>query len=457
MTAERTANLLTRLEAHIEAGDLLPGGAHVLIAVSGGLDSIVLLHTLHTLSNRFAFRLTAAHFDHAMREGSAADASFVEDVCARLRVPCVVRRTSEAIGTESAARDARYRFLLSAAGKVKASRIATAHHADDQVETVLFRLIRGSGLRGMAGIPARRGRIVRPLLPFRRSEIEAYANAMQLGWREDPTNRDPEYAARNRIRHDVIPALERARPGAIRSILAFSEEAAAAESAWIRIIDDVERGLAVRTPDGAFQLARESLLRYHPHVRARVIRRISGRFGPVPGRAATEAALDFVSRAASGATLELRGGLRLERHFDRLVIRPAPESVTADRPLVIREPRGGQGQATIGGRRLRIDWSLGEATGTELAESFDPTALRFPLEVRAWRPGDRIRTNAGTRKLKKMFVEQRVARPDRARTPILVQDDGRVLWAVGVARGRGAEPMPGDPVFQISVTDADID
>jgi tRNA(Ile)-lysidine synthase len=380
---------------------------------------------------------------------------FVTDLCERWHLRCVVRRAGTRLDTESAAREARYRFLLAAGVTVGADRIATAHHADDQAETVVFRLIRGSGLAGLAGIPARRGRIVRPLLPFRRAELAGHAAHYSLEWREDPTNADAEHTTRNRIRHEVLPALDRARAGAVRSILALSAEAAAAETAWDRIIDDVERDLTIRTPDGAFQLARDSLLRYHPHVRARVIRRILGRLGPMPGRAATDAALDFVRRAASGAILEFRGGLRLERHFDRLVIRPAPKPPTADRPLVIREPRGGQGEATIGGRRLRVVWSLGDEAGG-VAESFDPTALRFPLELRAWRPGDRIRTSGGTRKLKKMFVERRVTRPDRVRTPVLVQDDGRILWVVGLARSRGAEPVAGDPVFQIAVSDADF-
>jgi tRNA(Ile)-lysidine synthase len=445
-----------RFGAHIESSGLIERDAHILVAVSGGVDSVVMLHLLQASTPRFGWRLTVAHFDHAMRPGSAEDAAFVDQLSARLSLPCMVRRATESIRTENAAREARYRFLAGACTRAGASHIATGHHADDQAETILFRLIRGSGLAGMAGIPSRRGRIVRPMLPFRGDEIEAYALEADLAWREDPTNHDTAFAVRNRIRHEVIPALERARPGATRAILEFSREAAAAESAWMRVIDDVEQSVAIRSPDGAFQLARDSLLRYHPHVRARVIRRILGRFGPMPGRAATEAALDFVRRAASGAILELRGGLRLERHFDRLVIRPAPEPPSADRPLVIREPRGGRGEATIGGRRLRIEWSLGDDANSNGAECFDPTALRFPLELRAWRPGDRIRTNAGTRKLKKMFGERRVARPDRKRTPVLVQDDGRVLWVIGLARAKAAEPAPGDPVFQISVTDAEL-
>lgn len=450
------SRLIDRFAAHLDASDLIPHSAHVLVAVSGGIDSIVLLHLLHRLKERFALHLSVAHFDHAMRADSASDATFVNDLCAGWNLPCNIRRTTVSLCTENAAREARYRFLFATSARIGANRIATGHQADDQAETVVFRLIRGSGLAGIAGIPARRGRIVRPLLAFRREELAAHAREHGLEWREDPTNRDPAYAVRNRIRHEVLPALERARPGAIRSIVAIAEDAASAESAWNRIIDDVERSVAVRSSDGAFQLARDALLRYHPHVRARVIRRILGRFGPAPGRAATEAALDFIRRGASGAILELRGGLRLERHFDRLVIRPAPEPLSADRPLVIGEPRGGQGEATIGGRRLHIVWSLGGNAGAGVAESFDPTALRFPLELRAWRPGDRLRTNAGTRKLKKIFVERRIARPDRASTPVLVQDDGRVLWIVGLVRGRGAEPVPGDPVFQISVTDANF-
>ena len=439
---------------HITRTGLIPPASHVLVAVSGGLDSIMLLHLLCEASSGLELRLTAAHFDHAMRTSSADDAAFVRAACAALGVPCECGRATSILAGETAARAARYQFLHETAARVDADRIATAHHADDNVETVLFRLIRGTGLDGLAGIPQRRGILVRPLLPFPRARIVACAQTRGIAWRDDITNADPSHTLRNRIRHELLPALEQIRPAVRTAILAVSREAAEARAAWHHVIDAVERDVSMRTDDGAFQLARDALLEYHPHVRARVIRRLIGRLGGTPGRAATAAAVAFMTTGASGKAIQLPGGLRLERAFDRLVLGPAPRVRTGDRSVQIMDPRPGWGDASIGGRRVRLEWRLTDAPAAG-ALSFNPAALRFPLEARGWLPGDRIRLRAGTRKLKKLFAERRVPRRDRDRTPVLVQGDGRVLWAAGIAFEKGAEPVPGEPVFQVVMTDAE--
>jgi tRNA(Ile)-lysidine synthase len=451
--AEAAGSLLDAFESRLERTRLIPPGSNVVVAVSGGLDSVVLLHLLRA-AHRLDVRLCAAHFDHAMRPDSAADAEWVRALCHEWGVQCQVGRAATAPTSEAGARAARYAYLFDVAQLTGAESIAVAHHADDQAETVLFRLMRGTSLAGLSGIPERRGMIVRPLLMFRRARLQAHARTAALAWREDPTNVDLRFA-RNRIRHVILPALERTRPGATDAILQLAEEARAAEVAWNQIIDDLERVLVIRTTDAGFQLARDALLGYHPHVRARLMRRLLGRLGPTPSRAATRAVLAFIRSGTSGGAIQLAGGLRLERQFDRLVIRLAPGTPSADQPLVIREPRAGRGDAQIGGRRVTVEWSL--ANGTDgVGAAFDPAALQFPLELRAWRPGDRVRTSQGTKKLKKLFVERRLPRSERRRTPVLAQVDGRILWVVGVVRARGAEPVPGSPVFQIRVTDADI-
>ncbi|UCC49059.1 MAG: tRNA lysidine(34) synthetase TilS, partial [Gemmatimonadota bacterium] len=202
------AGLPERFDNHLRASRLLPEGAAVTVALSGGLDSVALLDLLGTLRERWGWRLTAAHFDHRMREESGADAGWVADLCRQRGVPCRVGRARRVPRSESEARDLRYEFLHRARLEFQAECLATAHQADDQAETVLFRLLRGSGLAGLGGIPLRRSpNIVRPLLPFWRAEIEAYAAARGLAHRSDPTNLDISIA-RNRIRHQLIPAIE---------------------------------------------------------------------------------------------------------------------------------------------------------------------------------------------------------------------------------------------------------
>ena len=434
--------------AHLARSRLIAPGSAVLVALSGGLDSVVLLDLLRGEAMGGALRLHAAHFDHHMRPDSGGDAAWVRGLCRGWDIPLVSAVAATPPRSESTAREARYAFLYDAARETGADQIATAHHADDQAETVLFRLARGTGVGGLAGIPARRGRLVRPLLPFHRAVLAAYAGFRGLRYRDDPSNRDLRFA-RNRIRLEVLPALETARPGATASIVRLAREAARAETAWNQITDDLLETLAIRASDGSVQLAREGLLGYHPHIRARLVRRAFGRLGRMPGRAGTLAALAFITSGASGGEIELSGGLRLERQFDRIVIRRGADRAEPNRPLLIPESGTGRGEAVIGGRGLRVHWSLEPGGG----ESFDPGSLRFPLELREWRPGDRIRLASGTKKLKKLFVERRVPKPERRRIPVLAERNGIVLWIADVARAAGLEPTPGGPVFRIVMRD----
>lgn len=437
---------------HLVRTRLIPDGATVLVAVSGGLDSVVLLDLLRGLADNMSLRLVVGHFDHRMRDGSAADAHWVRGLCRAWDLPFSRGEAAVPPRSEAEARRQRYQFLHGAAQEAGAARIAVAHHADDQAETVLFRLARGTGLGGLAGMAARRGSIVRPLLPFRRARLVAWATERGLRHRSDPSNLDLRFA-RNRIRHVALPALERVRPGTVASILRLADEAARAEEAWNQVTDELLEDLAITAPDGSIQLAREGLLGYHRHIRARLVRRAFGRLGRMPGRAGTLAALAFITSGASGGAIELAGGLRLERQFDRLVARRATSNGT-NRSLLIPGPGDGEGEAVVGGRPLRVAWTRGAGTG---GVAFDPDALAFPLELREWRPGDRIRTAAGTKKLKKLFVEHRVPRPERQRVPVLVERNGVVVWVAGLARAAGLEPLPGSPAFRIVLSDGTFD
>ena len=435
---------------HIERSGLIRSGERVLVALSGGIDSVVLLHLLRFHSASLRLGLTAAHFDHRMRSSSLADADWVRGLCKVWNVPLELGVSDGPLRSEADARRSRYAFLELAAARAGADRIATAHHADDQAETVLFRVLRGTGLAALSGIPEQRGALVRPLLPFTRMQIRTYATRARLQYQEDPTNRDLRYA-RNRIRHVVLPAMERAAPGFTRALLRLSEEAKADEDAWREITRRALNDVVRAQDEHSVQLARSVLLGYHRQIILRVIREAAGRLGNRPGRAGTQAALTFITSGGTGA-VELAGGLRLERHFERLLIRRAAEP-PVDQPLVIPEPGNGSGVAVIGGRTFAVQWSAGPEIDSAAAASFPVTALRFPLELRAWRPGDRIRLAAGTRKLKKLFLERRVPRHARRTLPVLAEPGGAILWVRGLARAVRAEPAPGTAVFHFRVLD----
>jgi tRNA(Ile)-lysidine synthase len=389
--------------------------------------------------------LSAAHLDHAMRPDSAADAAWVAGLCRAWDVPLVRHRLGPPAASEADARSRRYAFLAEVAPAD--AWILTAHHRDDQAETVLFRAIRGTGVRGLRGIAPRRGRILRPLLGFGRSEIEAYARSRGLGHRMDPTNRDTGLA-RNRIRHRVLPELERVRPGATRSLAGLADRARAVERAWDAALAHLTREAVVEADGVGITLARGVLRSYHPDLRARVLRHVLRRYGSTPDRAGTHAALEFISSGPSGGELHLPGGVRLERDFDRIRVVVGPETEAPDEPLTVPDAAPGHGRAGIGGRAVDVAWGRTRSG----VRGIVVTAPSFPLTVRGWRPGDRIRFGYGTKKLTKLFAERRMDRRSRKRTPVVVDAAGRVLWVVGVARAEGVgEDGEG---FEITVEDA---
>lgn len=427
--------LARRFLEEARAGSLLPAGSRVLVALSGGLDSVVLLHLLRQVAAELRLEVVAAHFDHAMRPGSEADALWVRGLCRAWGVSLHELRAEVPARSEAEARALRYAFLDEAAERAGATRIATAHHADDQAETVLFRAIRGTGLDGLVGIRRRRGRVVRPLLRFTRAELASYAEAERLSWREDPTNRDLRLA-RNRIRREVLPALERTRPGATRALARLAEQAAANERAWRRRVGRLLHEVVVTEEEGLIELARPVLLGYDPTERARLLRHLLRRYGSLPDRAGTRAALQFIRSADSGRAVHLPGGVRLEREYDRIRVRRASVAAEPDQPLIIASPGAGSGVAVLGGRRVGARWSTdGGATS---ALSIDVDAAQFPLQLRAWCAGDRVRLPHGSRKLKRLFADRRVARSERARRAVLVDRQGQVLWVEGLARAESA-------------------
>jgi tRNA(Ile)-lysidine synthase len=454
MSRKDPTGLTRRFALHLDRSSLLAGDGRVVIALSGGLDSVCLLHLL-----RFGvpgFEVHAAHFDHAMREHSAADATWVQGLCRAWDVPLSVARALHPPRGEAAARQLRYAFLHGVLNDSGADALLTAHHADDQAETVLFRMIRGTGLPGLAGIPASRGRLRRPLLPFARSELERFAVAAGLRWREDTSNLDLRYA-RNRIRHVVLPALEAVRPGAARAVARLAGRVAEAESGWRQVVMDAVHAVVIARDDTGFALARDRLLAYHPHIRARALRHLLYELGSRPDRSGTRSVMEFISSGRSGGRLDLAGGVRLEREFDRLLLRTAAAASTrADTALSITAAATGTGSCSAGGKTFVVSWTMERARNTPAHHAaFDPSRLRFPLELRTWRPGERIRLPYGSKKLKKLLRERHVGRSARSGVLVLCDADGQVLWVVGHARADTALPRPGVSNFTITVVDAE--
>ena len=284
---------------------MLTAGSRVLCAVSGGADSMCLLHWLSELRETYQITLFAAHYEHGLRgEESLRDAEFTKAQCTDLGIPCVVEHgdvaafaASQRIGIEDAARTMRYRFLEETADKLGCERIATAHNLNDNAETVLMNLCRGAGTRGLAGIPPVRGRIIRPLLQTDRKEIEAYLDERGIDHIEDSSNYSDDYT-RNRIRHQVIPLMEEENPSFLKSVGRMAELVREDDACLCR-----EAEMFLEKHRNGNSIPTKALLSLDQAIAARVIRTMCG-YGVSMER--TRALLAF-ARGTEQAVLEIPG------------------------------------------------------------------------------------------------------------------------------------------------------
>ena len=459
---------LQRLDAALDAAGIPRGADPVLAAVSGGADSMALLHGLVRLGRGVA----VAHFDHQTRDGaSAEDARFVAETCAGLGVRCLAETApagdlARAHGRsfEEEARLLRYAFFRRCAGERGIAVCVTGHHADDQAETVLLRILRGTGPRGLAGIaPARNEgdlRVVRPLLGFRREELRGWLEREGLSWREDATNARP-VAERNRVRHGLLPELVREHnPEIVRALARLAETAALENAHWegeiARVLAAAERPCG-NSPLRSFSL--EVLRGLSPALRRRVWAALVEGEG---GRASHEAVtgLDrLVMEGRPGAKHTVDAALGAYLGGDSLFLyRPsaAPEEVVLPVP----------GEAVFNGRGFsarRLPWEAGERQGGPKSlcgpgcQVLDGAAVPEALLLRGRRPGDRFRPLGmrGDVKLQDYFVNRRVPEPVRDAVP-LVTAAGRILWVVGHApAARAAVTGTTREMVEITAHDAD--
>ncbi len=413
-------------------------GRRVLCAVSGGLDSMCLLHMLDAWCRERGAELAAAHFNHGLRGRLAdRDEAFVRDVCARWGVPLTVGRGDageyagrEGLSIEEAARNLRYAFLRRAAAEGGCERIYTAHHADDNAETVLLNLIRGTGLRGLTGMDWQREGVCRPLLGATREELEAYAARWEVPHIEDETNADPEAAARNLLRLQVMPLLRELNPRAVEHISGTAQRLRGVDRTLEA--DAAERTAHVEVQRGRVTLSADALLGAPEAVRPRMLLRLFDLLGVGRrdiGAVHLEAILDLTRRTAWGkeGRLSLPHGVTARYCRRWLILETRPQLLTEVQLVPGRPLRWGDYTLTL------LD-GPGEGDGISFFWQGRPgqspvvTVAPCPPGERLTLPGSR-----GARSVKRLCLDRHISLAERDRLPAIYAG-GRLaaVWRLGV-------------------------
>ena len=450
--AEQLERKLLRLAADY---GMFPPSSHVLVACSGGGDSMCLLTLLWNLRHTLGITLSAAHFNHQLRPEATEEAEFVHNWCAKLGIPCVIG--SEAVAEKAAqtgrsledtARELRYAFLERTRHILGADRIATAHHAQDNSETLLLHLIRGSGLRGLGGIPPVRGNIVRPLLTAQRWEIHSYLTRHHIPYVEDASNQDIRYT-RNFIRHEILPLLEQCNPNLNarlwESACQFRQEDAYLEDQARRLLTHLRQ-----TPNGVTLPC--AALTQEPEVLAlRAVQQLAQALAPelTLSAAHRRGILALCQGNRPSGQLALPLGVTARRNYDQF------ELVRGERPPFVPVTLRLPFEQDVAGWHLTCERTLcptgkfNQPRCFYLALPEDAQVLLRPRQT-----GDAITLPARNRKpIKKLFIDAKVPRPRRDFLPVW-EWNGQVCALTEFGADQTFLPQPGQPAWRITAVPA---
>ena len=455
--------LAQRIRQSIARDALFPQGARVLVACSGGGDSVALASLLCEVAPDASWSVAGLlHVNHRLRGASADDdEAFCRRLAGELGVPITVERTDvaarareERISIETAGHRVRYELFERVVRQGTADLVATGHTGDDQAETFLMRLVRGAGSAGLAGIRPRIGSVVRPLLDVRRSELREYLRLRGLSHREDPSNRD-ERVLRNRVRHRLIPFLAEQFSPAIADVLARNAAIAGDDDSWIDDAANAALDKIVQCTEGGLDVDAALLAAEPPAIARRVARNALERAGE---RRVGFGHVERLRRLAdAGGTAPAAAdfpGCRVERHGSTLRLRrrsgrALPEVVHIDSGFEYRLAVPGEVEIAEAG--LRIAAERGERPGRLVARG-DAVALpagriSTPLTVRSRRPGDAFRPlglGGRSKKLQDFFVDRKVPRDRRGTVPLVVDDRLGIVWVAGYAVSEGVRMIDTD-------------
>jgi tRNA(Ile)-lysidine synthase len=435
--------MLFTVRETISEFNMLRNGDKIVIAVSGGPDSMALLHIFRNLQTEYKLELVVAHINHMFRGAEADDdAAFVAAVCKDWHIPCFITRINvpaimaeRGLSAQAAAREVRYHFFKHVAAITGSNKIAVGHNADDQAETIIMRFLRGTGPEGLTGIPAVRSGIIRPLMGVFRTEVEQYCRTWGIEAREDASNKKMIYM-RNRIRNDLIPHLENKYNKQLRrNLLILGEILQSEEVYWANIIEQ-EFGKTVIWKENAPYIQIEQFGQLAKAVQRRVLRNLFQQMGVAnTGFIHVEEVRSLLTRGTVGDCIELPGKWRTVRHYTYVILEKEQPMLPVQglyTPVFLEIP----GKVRLPGLNMAVETTLLSATAAnptvKITGLFDWERLCKPLYIRTRQPGDQFfHTGIGHRKkLKEYFIDRKIPRAQRDKVLLVIHGDD-ILWIVG--------------------------
>lgn len=446
--------LFTQMVRTIQEHHLLAPGQHMLVAFSGGPDSVALLSLLASLAPDWRLKLTAIHFNYGLRGSeSDGDEAFAASFCQARNIPFIVRRPvlakrRRASSLQALARWARYAAMKSLAHEIRADRIVTGHTANDQAETMLMWMLRGAGLTGLAGMPfIREDLIIRPLLKTTREEVLNYLKHESLSYRQDSSNVTGLYR-RNRIRRELLPVMAQLTPSIVRLLERQSDLLRADEQYLEEVVDQLYRSCVTMDATGSQQFDVKSLAALSPALQRRLVRRIlkaAHSEGRPPSFRVIQGVLRFVLTKPRGRRWSLRGvdvtrerdGIFVIRRTEQGAMEEISPSTLDPLPIAMSIPSTVYWPGTEQEIHVQVMTKQAAKPFLKLPTSecvlFDADRVSEPLVLRRWQAGDRMypRGMKGkSKKLQDFFTDMKMNRLERSKIPLLVAPEG-LLWVVG--------------------------
>lgn len=441
---KQVAKVLRQIKKH------LPQGAKILIACSGGADSVALTDALLCLREEQQYKLSVCHVEHGLRGAEAlADADFVEAFCRYRQVDCEIIRVEakklaleSKLSVEDAARKLRYKALFDCVGKQQADYLVTAHHRDDQAETLMLHLLRGSGIDGLSGMREEKNFLVRPFLTISRQELEIYCQLRDLSYRNDSSNEDI-YFTRNKVRHVLLPLLEDEFNPEIKKSLSNTANLLSEDANYLSLVAEKYFSKHVQMCDGGYSVSATDLLAEHVAVKSRIIRTMWKRLNAegLFSYEHTKQIILLLKRGSSNKKIALPGATCAVYNYGELKILKTLVQNSKEDKIDNVEKQSISLDAVRDSRTVHLqmtdkilELAYVESQEKPLAQVAYPWHLLNgnKIELRIWQDGDRFfpEGSIGTKKLKKYFNEEKINVDDRKKQ-LLVACGQQVLWLLG--------------------------